>query len=93
MRCAATGIDSFVMLFLERFGARQLEMLLAAIVVTMSISMGFMYVTANCSTAEVISGAIIPKLEYATLPLTLHGFVLVRLSYKLQPSGKRAPLP
>jgi Mn2+/Fe2+ NRAMP family transporter len=61
-----------VLLFLEQFGARRLEMVFAMLVATMTLSMGWMYVKAECPTDEVISGALIPQLKCVPWSSCLH---------------------
>ena len=60
------GIDTFVLLFLERLGARQLEIFFATLVATMTVAMGWMYAHAECPTVEVIKGSLIPTLRLAS---------------------------
>lgn len=64
----SAGIDTFVLLFLERLGSRQLELFFALLVATMTLAMGWMYAHANCPTAEVVKGALIPRLKCASDP-------------------------
>jgi Mn2+/Fe2+ NRAMP family transporter len=61
------GVDTFVLLFLERLGARQLEVFFATLVATMTVAMGWMYFEADCPTGEVLKGALVPSLKYETL--------------------------
>lgn len=58
------GADTFLLLYLERFGARQLELFFGCLVATMTMAMGWMYFHADCPTDEVLKGALLPTLKY-----------------------------
>lgn len=55
-----TAVASFLLLLLEQFGVRRLEALFAALIGTMALSFGVMYVLAGVPTAAVAEGARTP---------------------------------
>ena len=60
-----TGVDTFFLLYLERFGVRKLEAFFAILVATMTVSFGVMYAQAGCPTGEVLLGVVVPRIRYA----------------------------
>jgi hypothetical protein len=66
----SAGVDAFVLLFLEGLGARKLELFFSSLVAIMTLSMGWMYAHANCPTTEVVLGALIPRLRWASCSFT-----------------------
>eukprot|EP01025_Chloroclados_australasicus_P039390 TRINITY_DN4074_c0_g1_i1.p1 TRINITY_DN4074_c0_g1~~TRINITY_DN4074_c0_g1_i1.p1 ORF type:complete len:657 (-),score=91.20 TRINITY_DN4074_c0_g1_i1:420-2138(-) len=60
-----TGVDTFLLLTLERLGVRWLEAFFAVLVATMTMSFGWMYVKADCDTVELLKGAAVPTIQSA----------------------------
>ena len=54
-----TGVDTFVLLLLERFGVRKLEAFFAVLVATMTASFGVMYVQAGANTGELLISCLL----------------------------------
>ena len=63
-----TAVASFLLLLLEQFGVRRLEALFAALIGTMAVSFGVMYVLAGVPTAAVAEGARTPSTLCASTP-------------------------
>lgn len=59
------GVDTFFLLYLERFGVRKLEAFFATLVAVMTLSFGVMYFKAECPTHEVILGTVLPRIRCA----------------------------
>ena len=60
-----TGVDTFFLLYLERFGVRKLEAFFGALVATMTVSFGVMYVRAGCDSSAVLLGTAVPRIKCA----------------------------
>ena len=60
--CAA-GVDTFVLLLLERLGVRKLEAFFGVLVATMAAAFGVIYVRSHCPQLEVLRGVVEPRLR------------------------------
>ena len=59
------GVDTFILLYLERLGVRKLEAFFGILVATMTVSFGVMYFMAECPTEQVIVGTLLPSMRCA----------------------------
>eukprot|EP00892_Ulva_mutabilis_P003688 jgi/Ulvmu1/1691/UM116_0002.1 len=66
-----TGVDTFFLLYLERFGVRKLEAFFATLVAIMTVSFGVMYFKAECPTDEVIIGTVVPRIRWAHMDIAV----------------------
>jgi natural resistance-associated macrophage protein 2 len=57
------GVDTFILLYLERLGVRKLEACFGILVATMTVSFGVMYFIADCPTDQVLLGTILPRIK------------------------------
>ena len=64
-RHGCAGIDTFVLLFLEQLGQRQLHLFFFMLVATMTVSMGWMSFRADVPLDEVVKGSLFPTLRFA----------------------------
>eukprot|EP00052_Salpingoeca_macrocollata_P024155 m.215120 g.215120 ORF g.215120 m.215120 type:complete len:555 (+) comp22199_c1_seq7:1534-3198(+) len=55
-----TAVDTFLFLFLEQYGLRKLEAFFAALITTMSITFGYMYVVSAPPQDKVLYGLAVP---------------------------------
>lgn len=58
-----TGLDTFTFLMLEAYGLRKLEALFAALIMTLSISFGYMFYAHHTDTLEIVRDTVIPGIE------------------------------
>lgn len=80
------GVDTFFLLYLERFGVRKLEAFFASLVAVMTISFGIMFFWAECPTNEVVLGTVLPRIRCAALLATYPAVPSVPESKGFRPS-------
>ena len=68
-----TVTDTFVFLFLDKYGLRKLEAFFAILISTMAISFGFEYGVAKPDQVEVIRGIIVPGCKDCGTPQLIQG--------------------
>eukprot|EP00053_Salpingoeca_punica_P024397 m.13088 g.13088 ORF g.13088 m.13088 type:complete len:547 (+) comp6746_c0_seq1:278-1918(+) len=62
-----TAVDTFIFLFLEQYGLRKLEAFFAALITTMSITFGYMYIISKPDQAELMKGLVVPMCDQSNV--------------------------
>ncbi|XP_007936132.1 natural resistance-associated macrophage protein 2 [Orycteropus afer afer] len=63
-----TIADTFVFLFLDKYGLRKLEALFGFLIAVMSLTFGYQYVTVKPSQSQVLKGMFVPSCSGCSIP-------------------------
>lgn len=81
--CILISISAFLLLLLDRFGFRQLEIVFLVFTSVEAIALGINFFSAQIPPIPVIEGLVIPQLSSRTLPLAVGALGALVMPYNL----------